>query len=48
MINTIMGLSPAIIYVLLMVVIGWIAYKLTNWVMEFNFRIDDEDLSDIE
>ena len=32
-----------IVYVLLMAVIGWVAYKITNWIMYFNIRFDDED-----
>ena len=42
MTETIIGLIPAIVYVLLMAVIGWVAYKLTNWMMNFDIRFDDE------
>ena len=47
MINEIIGLTPVIIYVLLLAVIGWVAYKLTNWIMNFSLRFDDDDINDI-
>ena len=47
MTETIIGLIPAIVYVLLMAVIGWVAYKLTNWAMDYSFRLDDDDINDI-
>ena len=31
-----------ILYGLLMVVLGWVAVKLTNWILNFNFRLHDE------